>query len=153
MNGVRSNFRLPYLALVAVVGALSLAGDASACSTMRANKASSACCVGGGQSACCCESIKTELPLESSGRTLVRSTNGAGHFTPAPSCGCRSGNSNEPAPKPESPTSRQRTDRDRVESHEPTVHVNRTVTITRLILPSASPPATPLYLRMSRLLI
>jgi hypothetical protein len=153
VNGLRSNLRLPYLVLAAIVGIQSVDREASACSTMRATTAPSACCVGGGQSACCCESIKTEPPLESSGRRLATSTNDAGHFTPAPSCGCRSGNSNEPAPKPESPTSRHRTDRDRVESHEPTVHVNRALTITRLILASASPPATPLYLRMSRLLI
>jgi hypothetical protein len=153
VNGLRSNLRLPYFVLAAIVGMLSVAGEASACSTKRASTAPSACCVGGGQSACCCEAKKTELPLESSGRTLARSTNEASHFTPAPSCECRSGNSNEPAPKPESPAPRHRTDQDRVESPEPIVDVNRAVAIARFILPSASPPATPLYLRTSRLRI
>jgi hypothetical protein len=153
VNGVRSNLRLPCIVVAAIVGMLSVAREASACSTKRASIASSACCDGGGQSACCCEPKKTELPLESTGRTLARSTNRASLFTPDPSCECRSGNSNEPAPKPESPTSRHRTDQDRLESREPIILANRAITITRFILPSVSPPATPLYLRTSRLLI
>jgi hypothetical protein len=153
VNGLRSNLRLPYIVLAAIVGMFSVAGEASACSTKQASTAPSACCVGRVQSACCCEAKKTELPLESTGRFLARSTNDAGHFTPAPSCGCRSGSSNEPAPKPESPTSRHRTDQDRLESCEPIILANRAITITRFILPSVSPPATPLYLRTSRLLI
>jgi hypothetical protein len=153
VNGIRSNLRLPYIVLAAIVGILSLAGEALACATKQASTALSACCVGRVQSACCCEVKKTELPLESTGRTLARSTTEASLFTPVRSCECRSGNSNEPAPKPESPTSRHRTDQNRVESDEPIILANRAMTITRFILPSVSPPATPLYLRTSRLLI
>jgi hypothetical protein len=153
MNIGRRYFRIPSVALAAIIGMLSVAGEASACSMKAAKKAASACCTGNSQSACCCDADKVESKFQSSELTLVRTLPEAGAIAPASSCECRPGNPTEPASKPESGTSRHQTDQDRVRSASLISEIRPAIIFVRLALPTERPPATPLYLRMSRLLI
>jgi hypothetical protein len=148
MIGLPQHLRLGGIVLAAIVGMLSVIGESSACST----KAASKCCPGPVRSACCCESSKAESHPESTERETVRPTS-AGRFAPKAGCECRTGEPTEPASKPESPSSENRTGQDGARSVERIFGVRPAIAIARLVPPTASPPRTPLYHRTSRLLI
>jgi hypothetical protein len=148
MTGLRHHLRLPGIVLAAIVGTLSVVGEVSACST----KAASNCCPGPAKSACCCEPATGQPRSESAERGTVHSAS-AVRFAPEPGCECRSGEPTGPASKSESPPSQHRTDQGSPRILELVPDVRPPIAITRLVLPTESPPRTPLYLRTSRLII
>jgi hypothetical protein len=150
MIAIRHHFRLPLVALAAIVGMLSAVGEVSACTATR--RAAGACCDGRDRSACCCEAGKAGPQPRSADGARTHSPSGGGLRAPDASCQCRSGGPTDPAPKPRSPSSERRTDPDRIRSVGPVTHVRPTTALVRLIPPTESPPGNPLYLRTSRLL-
>lgn len=149
MTGLRHHLRLPWFVLAAIVGMLSVAGEASACSIKAASKAARSCCTSAPASACCCETPGPGSSHLSRAPSLI----GNSLAVPNPTCECRPGTPGDPAPKPASPSSERRTDQGRVESVDLTHEVPPSLTFARIVLPANSPPKTPLYLRTSRLLI
>jgi len=150
MTAPHAHRLLPSLALAAIVGMLSVAGEASACSVQRASTAASACCAG---TACCCEPTKVEPHPESADRTTSLPLGGDGLSLPASPCHCRPSEPTEPASKSESPSPERRTDQDRARSGELIFGFRPAIVFVRPVLPTESPPRAPLYLRISRLLI
>jgi hypothetical protein len=152
MTGLRRDLCVPLVALWAIIGMLSVTGEASACSMTAASAASRACCTASAGSACCCESTTVESQPEPVARTTVLPAAG-GLFAPKTPCECREGEPTEPASKPGQPSPERRTDQDRNGSVELTFEVRPAIVFVRLISPTESPPGAPLYLRTSRLLI
>jgi hypothetical protein len=152
MTTVRSYLHIPSLAFAAIMGMLSVVGEASACSAKGPGKAMGACCAGPDQSACCCDQVEPRPALTD--RTAVGMPGGTGRLlAPDSPCECRPGEPTESAPKPESSSSENRTDRESTRSLEQVFPVQPTIAVDRLVQPTQSPPGTPLYLRTSRLLI
>ena len=149
MISLRRHFRLPCIALVAIVGTLSMVGEVSACTVKAAIKATRSCCAALPVSNCCCEPSSSESATPAS---VVSLTN-HGLSTSTVPCECRRGDPTESAPKPESPSSERRSDQDRGESVDLTFETHSSITFARLILPPGCLPKIPLYLRTSRLLI
>ena len=152
MTGLDHHFRLPWIAIAAIVGMLSVAPEVSACSPTRASLAASACCTGRTGSACCCEPATSESQSGSSDRTTITPT-ADGRLASQPLCECRPGKPTEPASKPVTPVSEHRTGHDRTGSMERAFDVRPIAAPDRLILPTESSPTSPLYIRTSRLLI
>ena len=148
MTGPGYPLRLPSLVLAAIVGMLSAAGEASACSALRAGKPISGCCARRAQSACCCQAKTVKSRPESSRHTL----GGIGSSAEEAACVCRPGAPADPAPKPRSPSDERRTPQDRTGSVEPTNELYLAIAFVRLVPPTESPPGAPLYLRTSHLL-
>jgi hypothetical protein len=154
VTALRSYLRLSSIALAAIVGMLSVAGEAVACSAKDPGAGARSCCASPSRSACCCEAEKAEPGPPSIERTAVGLLSGSGHLlAPNSPCECRTGGPNEPAPKPQSPTSERRTDQERARSFESILEFCPTTIFFSLIPPTESPPGVPLYLRSSRLLI
>jgi hypothetical protein len=154
MNGLRYHFRLTWIALAAIVGILSVVGDASAsAASAAARNVASSCCVKRVCTGCCCspESGST-APLATERSVAVRPSEG-GLSTPSRPCECRSSEPGSPASRDESRFSEDRADQASGESVSLNGHVPAAVTFTRHNLPTASPPKSPLYLRTARLLI
>jgi len=78
---------------------------------------------------------------------------GAGLAVPDRPCECRSSDPAAPTSEPESRSSEDRSDHVCGDSVGLTLDAHPAITFARLILPTASPPKSPLYLRTSRLLI
>jgi hypothetical protein len=154
MTAFRCHFRLPSTVLAAIVGILSVAGEASACSTMNRGKATRSCCAGLSRSACCCEAETAETRPESPDSQAVGMTADGGRLlAPGSPCECRVGDPTESAPQPKSASSRHRIDRDGVRSVELNVDIRPAIARAPVGLATETPPRTPLYLRTSRLLI
>ncbi len=156
MHSARRHLRPFWVALLAIVGMLSVADVALACTTKPAS-APRACCAERPPSECgCCTSGET---LPSSGvashvDAVVSSPARVLYQAPSPSCECRA---SEPAAPSERPAQRMSTERSEVKGFETFATLapahRRTPSLSRLRLPNESPPRSPLYLRNSRLLI
>lgn len=156
MSGPMPKARLPWIAVMAVFGvALMGQGTAGACES-RPGSVQKACCTGAVPGSCggCCDQAgaapeSATAPLE--GR-LSREA-GSGLASPAPSCECRSQAPTVPYSKHETEESTRRgdqvvtpllpSDAEATPSKRPLAHIARL----------SSSPRTPLYLRVSRLLI
>jgi hypothetical protein len=156
MNTRRSSTRVLSIAFAAIVGMLSLADVASACTT-KAGRAPRACCVNRPPSECGCCSERQAIPSPASNSrvdAIVTSLAPVLFQAASPSCECRA---SEPAAPSERPAQRTTTDRSEVQNRETLAIVAPTVrpspSLGHLQLPNESPPRTPLYLRTSRLLI
>jgi len=143
MIGIVLHRRLPWFALAAIVGMVSLVGEASACPV----KAARPCCVT--RKACCCKATNAEVSEAAPDTSQVRDDLAA---APA-SCECRSNDSPEPARRPESRTSGRRADRDRGEPVVLVAEVTRRLVIAAVEPSRDRPPDRPVYLVTSRLLI
>jgi hypothetical protein len=145
------------IALAAVLGMLSVAGGASACEAKRATKALPSCCVGGPSGTCggCCGPAEAEAPAVPTavGRSVEPAAIEIGHAVPSRSCECRSDEPAPLAPRLEPRPSPGRPDHDRASvvafSFEGCGAAGSIPPVARV----SGPPHTPLYLRMSRLLI
>ena len=154
MTAVRCYLRLSSIALAAIVGMLSVAGEAAACSTKGSSDNTRSCCATPSRSACCCVAETAEpspRPIEHTAVGLAGESEH--HLAPDSSCECRPSRPSEPAPKPQSPTSERRTDQDRARSFESILGIRPRITFVSLVSSTESPPGAPIYLRASRLLI
>lgn len=156
MTRRRPNTNIFLVAFAAIVGMLSFADVASACST-KPVPAPRACCAvrPPGECGCCGESQSLPAPPQASRLNAIASSP-AGDFRQAPrsSCECRA---SEPAAPTERPAQRTGTDRTDVERGETLAALSLAVrpapAPAHRLLPNESPPKSPLYLRTSRLLI
>jgi hypothetical protein len=156
MKTRRSSTRVLLIAFAAIVGMLSLADVASACTT-KPGRAPRACCVNHPPSECGCCGERQAIPSPASHSrvdAIVTSPAPDLYQTPSPSCECRA---SEPAAPSERPAQRTTIDRSDMQSREPSGILAPTdspfPSLGRLQLPNESPPGSPLYLRTSRLLI
>ncbi len=149
--------RLLWIALAAVVGMVSLPGAASACLTKQAN-APRSCCASRPASACgCCTTeasppASVDAPLAESASSLVTATV---HEARSGSCECRANDPASPSgPRPAERRAEKRSEFDRYDSfsnHSAPLQVR--VPLARLLMSNAVSPKSPLYLRISHLLI
>jgi hypothetical protein len=154
MTGLRYHFRLTWIALAAIVGMLSVVGDASASTTSGApQNGARACCLKRVCTVCCCTPASASSGLSTTARSVALPSREGSFSSPARPCECRSGEPASPASRHESRPSDDRADQMHGESVELNVRGPTAVTFARLILPTASPPKSPLYLRTARLLI
>jgi hypothetical protein len=156
MPKTRHHFRPLLVALLAIVGMVSVADVASACTTKPAS-APKACCASRPTTECgCCTSGETHASSAHTSRVgaIVSSPARVLYQAPSPSCECRA---SAPAAPSELPAQRTSTERSEVNSLEVFFTVTPVLksrpSLGRLLLPNESPPRTPLYLRTSRLLI
>ncbi len=148
----RPDLRPLTIALVAIAGLFSAVGEASACATEAIAQATKACCGGRPSSECgCCTSPGETYRAGEPGRSLAY-PEAAGVEAPGRSCECRSSDPATPS-KPESKTPENRSDEARGGPLRAIVSDRSAVVARlRLLLPNASPPEFPHYLRTSRLL-
>lgn len=156
MTARRPSTNIFMVAFAAIVGMLSFADVASACST-KPVPAPRACCAvrPPGECGCCGESrTLPSSPQASRLDAIVSSSAGIALQAPTPSCECRA---SEPAAPTERPAQRTGTDRTDVERGETLAALSLVVrpapAPAHRLLPNESPPKSPLYLRTSRLLI
>jgi hypothetical protein len=147
------HLRPALIALAAMAMMLSVGGDASACSAMKTGQAKGGCCAGRDAGACCCEAVASESRPTAADRAMGHLMAHDGRSIPNSRCECRSGGPTQPAPKPRTSTSERRIDHDRVSSLELTLGAGSAVTSMRPVPLAERPPAAPIYLRTSRLLI
>ena len=153
MIQTRSQFRLSTIAAAVVVAALSVSADAAAFTGLGSPRnCAQSCCVNGVCTVCCCTSARTASPGETTGTLATLAFQGGAPASPHRPCECRAGAPVAPAFGQESDPSEDYT------SNYQNVAADSTVqTIiapnTRLILCTASPPTSPLYLTIARLLI
>ena len=145
--------RLPWIALAAIVGLLSMAGETTACELRSAPKAARSCCASRPASGACGACCGTpEGPATVAGSAIPASVE-VGPVHPRQNCECRSGEPASPAPKPESRPGQTRPDRDRDAEVASSFEERSPVTFAPLVPRLDGPPKIPLYLRTSRLLI
>jgi hypothetical protein len=151
-----NHFRLHWVALMAIVGMLSVVSGVSASTTGGSFDTSTAgCCVNNASLCCCCEPTGMASRPALAERSVPLAMKPGRLAKPAGSCECRS--SEQPAPDrtPEQPPSARRSDRDRGESIDGPDFVTDSSSrvLARLLLYVAVPPNSPVYLRNARLLI
>lgn len=154
MTLVHSRRRSPWIALAALLVALSVTGEARACTMMV--EGSGACSTACG----CCES-----PTSGGSAHDADVADVAQGVAPAQAdvvcdslprggCACRSGQSEAPEPKSGRRTTGEKTDAGRALAQGEAAHDAAPRSITRPTWATESPPQrSPLYLRHSRLLI
>jgi hypothetical protein len=142
------------LALVACVGTVLSATEASACSTNRVEGAARSCCARRLPAVCCCCGPARSTPRLSK---ALQSDDQAGSrlilsLPEVPSCECRP---TEPAVASSRPQSRPMEERPSEAGHDTTLPeiARPRVTPVRASLTTGSLPELPLYLRTARLLI
>ncbi|SIO61341.1 hypothetical protein SAMN05444166_6729 [Singulisphaera sp. GP187] len=152
----RTNFAL--VAFVAIAGMLSFADVASACTTTKsAPAASRACCANRPPAECgCCGKIES-MPTSAEaklGDVIVASHARLSSPPASPTCECRENEPAAPSERPAQPTHSQRTDGQSGElSAVVPLTVRPSLTLSRHRLPNESLLKSPLYLRISHLLI
>jgi hypothetical protein len=152
----RHHSRLAWVAVAAIMGMLSVAGDASASTADVAPRGDiRSCCAEGRCTVCCCKPAEAPPRPRPADRSAALPSKGGDIAAPARPCECRSSEPATPAPKPESRSSEGRGDQARGEPVDPALDAGPppAATFARLILPTSSPPKSPLYLRIARLLI
>jgi hypothetical protein len=155
MSNVRCHLRLAVVASVAIAGMVLTASSASASPTNPGSQTGSrACCLKRSCTVCCCGTSNTQSPGQSATSPALQSRKSlAIALPPSIPCECRSNTPATPAPKPESRSEEQRSDRDRADSSLPASFVSSPSMFTFVRLTVSGPPPAPLYLRTARLLI
>lgn len=156
MLSARHHLRPLWVALLAIVGMVSVADVASACTTKPVS-APKACCADRPPSECgCCTPGETRPSsgVASHVDSFVTSPARVLSQAPSASCECRA---SVPAAPSERPAQRTPTEQSEVKTLESLATVAPVVrplpSLARLLQPNESPPKSPLYLRTSRLLI
>lgn len=154
MTRLYHHLRLPWIALAAIVGLLSVAGESAACEAKSTPKAARSCCASRSSSDCggCCGFVEDSSRPAANGRSVAAAAE-VGLAVPQRQCECRSGGPAAPAPKPESRPAQTRPDRDRDTDVAFFIEDSAAVTFAPLTPRPSGSPKTPLYLRTSRLLI
>jgi len=155
MTNHRNHFRLTWVALMAIVGTLSVVSGVSASTTSGSFATSAAGCCRNGASQCCCEPSGTASRPAMAERSVPLAMKPGRLANPARSCECRSSEQPAPGRTPEQRRTEGRSDRDRGESVDLSTFVaySSSSVVARLILHAADPSYSPLYLRNARLLI
>jgi hypothetical protein len=104
MTAFRHHPRLPWFALAAIVGMLSMVGEASARPVKGATEAPKSCCVVPPPSDCCCCPAKPKPLMPAVERSAMLPTGEARLSAPAIPCECRTDEPADPYSKPESRT-------------------------------------------------
>ncbi|WP_406695863.1 hypothetical protein V5E97_33185 [Singulisphaera sp. Ch08] len=157
MTTRRSNTNIILVAFVAIMGMLSFADVASACTMTKSSSASQACCASRPSNECgCCGKVET-LPSSDEPSLAVAITSAPARLNPQatlPSCECRA---SEPAAPSERPAQPSTSGRDEVQSCKTLAVITLTVRLSQLhqpvLNPNESPLRFPLYLRTSHFLI
>src|SRR5258708_2063011 len=111
MTAFRHHPRLPWFALAAIVGMLSMVGEASARTVKGATRAPRWGGVVPRPWECCCGRAKARPLTPAIELWAMSPPEGAGLSAPAVPCECRWDEPTDPASKPESRTDEQRSDR------------------------------------------
>jgi hypothetical protein len=143
--GVRLRSCLSWIALAAMLGVLSLAGDATAASP---REDACACCPVRKLARCCCE--PTTAPTRSGAVERSRTIAPGDDARP---CECRPDAPASPASRQEPRAPQTRVDRGDGSVNPPCPAVASTTFDDRPGGPTAVPPKTPLYLRIAHLRI
>lgn len=159
MTTQRPSTNVALVAFVAIVGMLSFADVASACSTTKSKSASTsrACCASRPSAECgCCGKVESLPPsTDAMGEDAVVAAPARLSSPPASaSCECRANEPAAPSERPAQPTNSQRTDGLSAETLAAVPQTARpSLSFGRLRLPNESLLKSPLYLRTSHLLI
>jgi hypothetical protein len=153
MTGLRHHLRLPWFALAAIVGMLSMVGEASARSTSGAAGARKSCCVVSTPADCCCCPAKAEPLAPSVGpKAAIVAVEVRLSASDRP-CECRSDEPAAPASRLESSPTRLLSERAHEEVVATAFSVRPLASLCRFDSPPGSPPKSPIYLLTTRLLI
>ena len=133
--------RLPWLALAAIAGMLSMAGELRACSTTASESRS--CCVDRPSADCrCCEAAEPTA-IETSSSQVATETG----------CHCRSDRTSSPISGRESSPTKPRSDPGRSASLEDEANFHRKTPFAAIGREIVEPPKVATFLRLGRLLI
>jgi hypothetical protein len=149
----RHHLRLSHIALAAIVGMLSMVGEASARMPGGLSDSAKSCCIVPMPSDCCCCPAKANSLAASAGRSTEIANGETRLAAPAGSCECRSNEPAAPASKPESRSPDRRTERVSEGAVDTSFFVRPPVTSSRFIPPTDGPPNSPLHLITIRLQI
>ena len=153
MTDLRYHLRHSLIALAAIVGMLSMVGEASARNPGGSSNTPKSCCVVTTPADCCCCPAKPDSLPFSAGRSTGVATGETRVATPDRSCECRSNEPAAPASKPESRSQEQRSERVSEGAFDTSFFVRPSVTSSRYIPPTGGPPNSPLPLLTIRLQI
>jgi hypothetical protein len=148
MIGLHHHFRLPCIALAAIVGVLSVVSEAAAAPSKETTRS---CCSRAGCGMPCCEQPADRAAAQPS-VALTTIQSGLASLPEMP-CQCRSEEPAAPAPKSEPSSSEHRPDQDRASSVDLTIEAPRATAFVRATQPTSCLSRAPLYLRTTRLLI
>jgi hypothetical protein len=147
-------FRQSWIALAAVIGMLSVVGNASASTRNFApQNGTLACCLKRICTVCCCPPASASSGPLTTGRSVALLSREGSFSSPARPCECRSSEPGSPASRQESRSSEGRGDEVHGEPVQLNVLAPTAVIFARPVAPTASPSKSPLYLRHARLLI
>jgi hypothetical protein len=154
MTAFRHHLRLTWVVLAAIVGMLSAAGGASASTSYPESRGPGrSCCVRRVCAKCCCPPASDVSGRPLVGRSATVAPGGSRLSTPAPLCECRPGRPKLPASSTDPRFSEHRQEQVADHAVELIVESLPAISPVRIVLSSALPPKSPLYLRNSRLLI
>jgi hypothetical protein len=153
MTAFRHHPRLPWFALTAIVGMLSMVGEASASTVKGATQAPKSCCVVPPPSDCCCCPAKAKPLIPAIELSAMFPTDEARLSAPAIPCECRTDEPADPYSKPESRTPEQGSERASEEQVGSSFVLHPSTAFARFVPPTGNPPKSPLYLHTTRLLI
>jgi hypothetical protein len=148
MTHLRPDVRLSWVALAAVMGLLSVAGEASA-----AGKACSCCAKRVCSMGCCRGPIGPSGPETAVPPAALAPVRGGLTSLPAVPCECRSDVPAEPASKPEIPTADPRAEQDQIGSVALSIETSRPAVFAPVSAPAFGLSRAPLLLNTTRLLI
>ena len=157
MTTRRPSTNIVLVAFGAIMGMLTFADVASACTTTKSASTARACCANRPPAECgCCgqvESVPSSTEAPRVGAIIAAPARLISQAS-SPSCECRA---NEPAAPSERPAQRTTRERTELQVGETLAVVSLTVrpspALSRLLPPNESPLKSPLYLRTSHLLI
>jgi hypothetical protein len=153
MTTAHHHLRLPWFALAAIVGMLSMAGEVSARTMKGSSEAPKSCCITPPPWDCCCCPAKAKSVAPAIERLAMLPTGEARLSAPAVPCECRSDEPADPASKPESSTAYQLSQRAGEEPSGSPFATLPSTPFAHFVPPGGSPPKSPLYLHTTRLLI
>jgi hypothetical protein len=154
MTDFRRYFRLTSIALVAIVGVLTVVNDAAA--GTREGNGKRGCCVQPVCSGCCCGPASMTARTDSTNASAVQTSTARRLLSPVTPCECRSSEQPASAPKPELAAKRSRSDRDPVGPVQGTLETlscGLPMPVQFPICDGFFRAKSPLYLRTARLLI
>ena len=154
MTRLGHQLRFPLVAFAAIVGTLSLFGEASACGMKAAPKVARSCCVKRTLSACGCCVPDQGLSTPATGQRLVaRGDTGVALAASQQGCECHLQEPAAPARKTEPVSTETVTERDLATQVACVYQERRLAVFTPGAARLIKSPKTPLYLRISRLIL
>ena len=149
------HFRLTWIALTAILGAMSWAGEASACGSNDSTKAARSCCVDrpvAGECDCC-GSSDAEVVAKPGTPSVAPASFEPSLASSQQDCSCRSDQPSAPASKSESRPVQTRADQDCGSDVAFVVVQCRSTAVISRRACSVYAPALPIFLATSRILL